>query len=298
MRTVCVGQRNKILDTLGKAASLVFESDDTRYFYIYWDGNVNPSLLDKINTCQWTHRYNSNISLYRPFDIHIPPNSKVILIPSIIHVQFPGRNLFSSEERLQQTIQQIQSIKQTDPTMIVILLEMSNTTGVEKQRLHTTPVDYIVHYTHDPILQRMAHCDPNKGKSELYVILNFMKTYSVELENASHIAKFGGRYYFTDKTNPVDLFRDIPVFTIPNNQAVETQFYTIPKSYFVDYAEFIDEALHTLEIRLAVIDEQYNVVDTYLNNIENIMYLFCKVFTPQKMHIEGLAATSRELCKI
>lgn len=298
MRTVCVGQPNKILDTMGQPASNILESTDTRYFYIYWEGDIKASFLNKLNICQWT-RYSSDLSLHRPFDIYIPPNSKVIFIPSIIHVQFAGRNLFSSEERLQQTIHQIESIKTTDPTIIVILLEMSELSETEKERLQSTPVDYILNYAHDLILQRMAHYDPNKGKSELYVVLNFMKSYSKELENASHIAKFGGRYYFTAKTDPNDLFRDIPVMNIrPNQPIINTQFYTIPKSCFAAYLRFIDDALHALEIPLANVNEQYAIVETYLINIENIMHIFCNrvsTYNLQKMNIEGLGATNNEL---
>lgn len=222
---------------------------------------------------------------------HVPDwknhkNIKCICIPSIIHVRDPSRSVFTSTERLDQTVRQIKSIRKYVKDAKIVLLEMSCLTPKEMNCLaHIT--DIIWTFDQDPQLQQLAYGDPNKNKAEVYVLREFWsridKTFDI-----THFAKFGGRYWLTRDVDDI-LFKTKPVmkrvFADSYQQLIiEPVFYSIP-------------AIEVLNGRIInVFDEMLKVMDIHFTDNERLLYdLYAKnesIHSPDVLYIQGYTATS------
>jgi hypothetical protein len=173
-------------------------------------------------------------------DLVLDNSSMIFFIPSVIYLdpKNTGRSIFSSRERLEQTVKQVKSIKDKVPNSKIILLEMSELTLDDIESLVDT-VDKIVLYTRDPIIQNYAHNDSNKNKAEVGVLQHITPFFKDK--PFSHAFKFGGRYWLSDEFKIEDVITDKIGFRInesakwDNGQIVRTmlpELYSISKSTF------------------------------------------------------------------
>jgi hypothetical protein len=203
----------------------------------------------------------------------------------MIHVSDPQRSVFTSDERLDQTVQQIKSIKKHIPDSNVILMEISTLTPREMHTLyHITDTIYTFH--EDPRLQALAY-DQNKNKAEVYMIHTIWSFLLPLYPEVTHYAKFGGRYWFSDNVNPNNLFTKKPTMKKVYAQCyrqpiVEPVFYSIPKNKCKDF--------------LTVLDTMAKVMDVSFTDNERLLYdLYAKhtdIHIPEHMDIQGYTATS------
>lgn len=159
-------------------------------------------------------------------------------IPSVIytsshHVDHTGiRSGFSPEERLAQTVAQIESIvKVCSEADRILLLEGSELTEDDLLQLRHPQVT-VIPFHKDPKAYELCHVHPNKSCYEVYVLKWAMENYTF-----THFYKFGGRYSFCDETNLSRFQRDVPVFKVIQNRFIPTQtiveciLYCIPWTY-------------------------------------------------------------------
>ncbi len=204
------------------------------------------------------------------------------MIPSIIHIQYSkNRSVFTSEERLKQTIRQVESIKKYCDDAFIVVLEMSNLSTEEMMRLAGC-ADWVVPFHQDPTLIQYAHHEPNKNIAEVYVMQEFLKSCDIPFD---HYAKFGGRYWFDRPITDI-LFRDIPVMKVVfascyNQHVVEPVFYSIPESQMgIFKAEF-------LEVGIIRMQYEYTDNEKLLYDLYASQYI---VHNPKKMYIKGFTA--------
>jgi hypothetical protein len=232
------------------------------------------------NYANWKMYENCNFGGSKEYPI------KCICIPSIIHIKHSNRSVFTPEERLQQTIRQIKSIRKYVKNARIVLLEMSALSVREMQQLSYI-TDIIWTFDKDPVLQRLANEDPNKNKAEVYVLREFWKQFDGTY-HISHFAKFGGRYWFAKDVTEL-LFRDKPVMKqvyakCYNQYVIEPVFYSIPG---------IDVRSGKI---LKIFDKMMDTMNRQFTDNERLLYdLYAKhtdTYSPEHLRIQGYTATS------
>lgn len=163
-------------------------------------------------------------------------------IPSVIHTScYPldyihYRSSLSSNERLQQTIEQIDSIRRImSHDDHILLLEGSCLSDEEKHQLERDNVTIISFYE-DERAFFLCHQHVNKSCYEVYVLKWAMEHYTCR-----YFYKFGGRYKLRDDFQLCFFQKEKPVFKtiqspfIQNQILLECIFYAIPESFQETY---------------------------------------------------------------
>ena len=188
--------------------------------------------------------YSSNIS---PENINIYTDV-VIAIPSIINISnnpilgYDKRSKLSGEERYNQTIKQLQVIRQKVPNTTIILLEYSTNLTTEQLTNLSSLSNYVIRYNN--IGDDYEYCHNtfyNKGLGEIYGLVHI--TELIKDKPFKWFCKFGGRYCMSDIFNINDFKVQVPSFyAIEGNDTIgkflaHTEFYSIPKKFLNIYIE-------------------------------------------------------------
>lgn len=128
-------------------------------------------------------------------------NKHAFLITSAVNTKF---GVFSSDQRLQQTLATVSSIRRAVPEAKIILVEMAAVALSEAQRVALAPaVDQIIDFTADHSVQELYHSTDNwdivKNVNEVTCFARALRTLtaSSELDGVQRIFKVSGRYTLT-----------------------------------------------------------------------------------------------------
>ena len=232
--------------------------------------SIDPiSRLDTITRKQLFDRlFDNKVCDFHHFEtnkqfIETNDSTKIFLIPSVIHIhpKNQNRSCFNSDDRLQQTYNQIQTIKK-HPNCVVILLELSELSLTELEKLNSVS-DFICLFSQNQQAQHFAHNDPNKNKTEVFVLYEVLK--QLQDFSYSHALKFGGRYWLSPQFDIDHICKDIPVFNVipagfnchNNINVIEPVIYSIPKKYMTKF-------LVSLVSMLQILDKQFLDVERLL----------------------------------
>lgn len=126
----------------------------------------------------------------------------IFLITSAINTKF---GIYNSDQRIQQTLNTVQSIQQRVPAARIILLEMSAISLTEQQKQQLLDaVDNILDFTTDPVVQQLYHSTENwdivKNVTEVMCFNKALKqlTQTNQLVDSQRIFKISGRYLLSD----------------------------------------------------------------------------------------------------
>jgi hypothetical protein len=126
-----------------------------------------------------------------------------VLITSAVNAKF---SKYTPEERLEQTLQTIESVRKYIPNAVICMTDCS-VPGVDdetKEKL-SNQVDHFVNLSKDPtvnyIQTNIQHQDTVKNLTELVVVSKFFKLAQEKkwFDNCDRIFKVSGRYWLTDK---------------------------------------------------------------------------------------------------
>jgi hypothetical protein len=142
-------------------------------------------------------------------------NNYAFLVTSAVNTKF---GVYNSEQRLQQTLDTIKSIKQAVPDAAVILIEMSALPLTHDQRQAIEAmVDQVIDYTNDPGVHELYHSTDNwdvvKNVNEVICFARALAELEVSqiLSNVQRLFKISGRYTLTAHF-------DIGFYNQPENQ--------------------------------------------------------------------------------
>ena len=133
------------------------------------------------------------------------------------------RSVYSADQRLEQTLQTVDSIRRRIPKALVLLLENSKL-SVAQQAAFERACDRVVSFADDEVAA-MLRDGPNKGAGEVYML---MKAAEILREYDFNILfKISGRYQLSDRFDigrfPVDRFGFLKVGGV-----VSTRLYSVP----------------------------------------------------------------------
>jgi hypothetical protein len=177
----------------------------------------------------------------------------VFIITSVINVgnvpwsYTPNRSVFTSEERFQQTLDTISSIRTYSPRSRIILVEASK---LDNDKLTTLreKCDDVYYLGEDEEAQRNCIVSRAKGLGDawlLYKGILYCEYHSIQVKN---IFKLCGRYKLNDNFNRENISNDIPTFNTPvNGDTHSTIFFSVPYSMKYTLIESLLKAIHFFE---------------------------------------------------
>jgi len=190
----------------------------------------------------------------------------LVIITSVINTinkplsYTPTRSVFSVDERFNQTIKSIESVRKNIKKSFIVLVEGSQI----DEKYETILKKNVNHYYNvsNNIEIKNNIDSPSKLRGEISLIFSYLCCEFFDKSLFKTISKLSGRYYLTDDF--IDLeeymkYNDI-FCHCTDNKTLCTVFYTINNNEFNDYYNSLDHI--------------YNNLDSYENqSIENILYL-------------------------
>lgn len=181
------------------------------------------------------------------------------------------RSVFSSEERLAQTLSSIRSVQEKIPDAAIVLLENSSLTSDETSLLQNCGTR-IVSYSGDSEAAKWRD-SPFKGAGEVHMLMQALKW--IKKLDYDRIFKLSGRYCLSDRFElsrfPADAFGFYSVGT-----SFSTRLYSVPKCL---------ESLYGLQLRKAFREaKKGNSIESFIMSgvpEGNIVRLSCLGITGQ-----------------
>jgi len=257
-RVIC--NINNINITPGIIYSVLLRNENE--FHKLWEGTVHISTLTDISLKQLLIKNMfPNKILYENdnLDIETTDDSIIFCITSMIHLT-NDMSTNSSEDRLQQTLETIKSIKEKVPKALIILLEGSNISSYEISKLYPN-VNKIMLFESEE-----SKCYFNtKSYGEVYKLL----TISKKLENIpfNKVFKISGRYYLNDNFN-IDNFGSDITGNIIKDEYLLNILYSVDKNIFIHYKNLFT---HLINNNITYDIEHYLFLsDLKINTIEKL----------------------------
>jgi hypothetical protein len=146
------------------------------------------------------------------------------------------RSVFSAEERLEQTLRSIESVRTKVPDTLIVLLENSELSAIETATLRKV-ADWFISFAEDPRAVELRD-GPFKGASELYMLLwiqDILRHFDYE-----KMFKLSGRYWLTDRFCLQDFLSDKFEFLMRAG-VYSTRLYCVPKSLEAMYRKQLEK---------------------------------------------------------
>lgn len=170
------------------------------------------------------------------------------------------RSIYSIEDRFQQTLKTINSVKSKIPNYYIILLEASN--NIEKYDvIFKELVNEYYNFKDDEKITEKVE-SKYKGLGEVYMLLGYLNNNN--LNKFDSIIKISGRYYL-DNTFNFNIFdSNNNIFRSFYSNVVSTRLYKITNSYFFKFIENLKNSIEYLEKGISVEEVFYKLI-TYLH---------------------------------
>lgn len=212
-----------------------------------------------------------NVYDYENLDFSIDEKRPLILISSVIHINpnFSKRSVYTSQERFEQTVKQLESIKEKIPNAQVFLLECSELTFREMEKFSKL-ANKVILFSKDSTVYYHAHEDANKNNTEIHLFLKIIDMMRFHNKYSTHIAKISGRYSINDNFDEKKFFSDKSVFRVVpktwnNKKAIESIFFCVEKGYIHKFTMMLEETLYA--IRTYYLDIEHGLYERiFFNN--------------------------------
>lgn len=175
--------------------------------------------------------------------IMLKPN--LVFITSVIHthhsnLSYGVRSKYSPQQRYEQTLNTIASIRKHVPNPYIVLIEGSHLTELEELGFQLAGVNTII-YCADELAEHIN--GPHKSVAEINMLLFAIQ--QIRLSKFATISKISGRYYLTDNFNWKKYSKDKAFFQCetPPSTKCNTRYYRIPSKYYKEYIETLQTAL-------------------------------------------------------
>jgi hypothetical protein len=194
------------------------------------------------------------------------------------------RSTFTHEERFLQTLNTIKSVKEHIPNVTIILIEGSELTDNETQRIYKTGCDFI--YDEHISLSEVINSD-NKSLGETCMLLDFLHSdlFQKNKNKYNTFSKISGRYHLTDNFDFNKHDMNKVVCQCRSDNFCNTRYYRIPMKDIDIYINSLEKFKVDPRLLNYTIDiENYNIFKDFSLNKTDITYL------PDRLGISGTTA--------
>jgi hypothetical protein len=134
--------------------------------------------------------------------------NKLFIIPSTIQARkgiftySNTRSVFSTEERLRQTIFTINSIQNAYPDGKIVLIDSSDISQeLKKEFSHISNLEFVALKELDAYATEIINSHPNKSLCECLMMNTYYKNFKQDIKRYDYVIKTCGRYFYFDFTN-------------------------------------------------------------------------------------------------
>jgi len=195
---------------------------------------------------------------------------KLILITSLLNpVNKPlsyinTRTIYNIEERFQQTLITIQTVKKYIPDYYIVLIEASKNIEKYEKELKEMVNEYYNFKDNKDITQQVESL--YKGLGEIYMMLGYL-SYN-DINKFDSLIKISGRYYLNDTFDFKNFNNNLNIFRKFYNSAVSTRLYKINNSYFKKFIENLKKSIIYLKNGKSEEEIFYNLMEyTHIDNL-------------------------------
>jgi hypothetical protein len=153
----------------------------------------------------------------------------------------PTRSIYSINERVEQTLNTINSIKTHIPESYIVLLEGSKCSEALQQLFKNNTDEYYDSSQFENVYTAVNSI--NKGLGEIQLLLSYLQSNSYKLlrKITKTITKISGRYVLLDSFKYYDNISHIICKNIYNNNTSQmiTYYYQLPYTYIDSFIDFL-----------------------------------------------------------
>lgn len=221
------------------------------------------------------------------------------VVTSAINTRF---GVFKTEERIQQTIDTIASIRARVPDAVIALLEMAGESlTAEQQEVLQPHVDILINFSND-VMVKEIYKNPNwdvvKSSTEMMCFESAIRILHTNhlFDDVTRVVKVSGRYLLNEDFNPVD-YEDVAdkivfaakrdsQFTASVTGGVSKQFMSRCWSFPRSMIEEIANTFHAMQLCMRTIVQNGGYLD-----IEHLLFLYIsanKLVEFDKIGVQGL----------
>ena len=174
---------------------------------------------------------------------------KLILITSLLNpVKKPlsyinTRSIYSVEERLQQLLVTIESVKNKVPDHYIVLIDASKNIEEYENTLTTLVNEYYNFKENENIMNKVE--SPFKGVGEIYTMLGYLL--NNDISRFECLIKISGRYYLNNNFKYEIFDNNLNIFRPFYDRVVSTRLYKVNRHYFEKFIEILKNAVNLLE---------------------------------------------------
>ena len=221
------------------------------------------------------------------------------VVTSAINTRF---GVFKTEERIQQTIDTIASIRARVPDAVIALLEMAGESlTAEQQEVLQPHVDILINFSND-VMVKEIYKNPNwdvvKSSTEMMCFESAIRILNKNhlFDDVTRVVKVSGRYLLNEDFNPVD-YEDVAdkiVFAVKRDSqftasvtgGVSKQFMSRCWSFPRSMMEEIANTFHAMQLCMRTIVQNGGYLD-----IAHLLFLYIsagKLVEFDKIGVQGL----------
>ena len=232
-----INECDSLIENKQEIKKILYKSLD----YIILNNGLNNNLIENYQI-KFNDYYN-NLFIKKKYNI-VMISSKIII--SNNSIQFTNnRSLYSVEERFNQTLETINSIKKYIPDYYIILFDNSYLNNEMYLKLKQN-VNIFINITDNKKINYCTNKHKNKGIGEI-IGIKYMLKYVDEIR-FKNLFKISGRYVINEKFDYEKLEGNNNVFKKNNDIDIEnfyyTSFYKISNKNYNKYKKCIDDILN------------------------------------------------------
>lgn len=217
---------------------------------MYQLDNLLLNFLKKIYSSPIKRKSNFTINTFQDIVIitsTIHPTSEKLSYSKI-------RSIYDDNERFEQTLNSINSIKNKLPRASIFLLENSPLTCKEQEELKNA-VDWLILFSNDPNASEYKD-SIYKGSGEIYMLLKFYEVFTHF--DYKRLFKLSGRYFLSENFSPQKFSESQFSFRKYEN-SYSTRLYSVPKNleeiYYEQLIKTFKESCHGATIECILMQD-------------------------------------------
>jgi hypothetical protein len=224
---------------------------------------------------------------------------EVVVITSVINTSnnplnySSVRSVFTPEERFDQTIVGIESVRKHIQNAYIVLVEASNI-DTDKSLKITEKVDLYLNFSNDYHFTEIIN-GPNKSYGEAQLLLKFFLSDKFKEMNVKNVYKLSGRYFLDDAfdinqyDNEFNCFKSINRIDGFSSTNIVPEWYISAPSYFVSFYKITKQQIEKF---VSVLKDKSELLitrnDVYHMDIE---HLICTYFKENIKFVDNLGVS-------
>lgn len=187
--------------TINSDTQAVFSNPSTNAVMLFNKDTLFDAMRDMLN-----HYYNNVFCIHESDLLQLKCTETVFIVSSILYITNQNDNnkgCYEPEERFHQTIHQLESIRDKNPTATIVFIDASEKINLRYITKISNLCDYVLLTLYHPAQYIVNTCKQN---GELFSIMHVLQR--IDYDGVKYIVKCGGRYSLSRFFDPKTFFQE------------------------------------------------------------------------------------------